>query len=68
MVVDDPAEALEIAAAGTDVVLVLAPSAPHVPLVAAGPGRVAVFSGTPGDPAVAEAAAEMDRELFGQRS
>lgn len=66
MVVDDPKEALELAQDGIDVVLVLAPEAACVSLSPAGPGRVAVLVGAADDPRVAEAAAEMHRELFGQ--
>lgn len=65
MVVDDPKEALELARNGIDVVLVLAPRDAYVSLFRAGPGRVAVLVGEADDPGVAEAAAEMHRELFG---
>jgi len=65
MVVDDPTIALELAAGGHDVVLVL-PATGAVP-ASPGPGRIAVMVGDGTDPAVRAAAQEMDSELFGAR-
>ena len=52
-------------AGGESVVLVLDPGAPPIGEVRQGPGRLAVIVGSPADPAVREAAAAMDAELFG---
>ncbi len=65
MVVDDRETALALTMQGTDVILVVAAGAPAA--VSAGPGRLALMVGDPGDPAVAAAAAEMNAELFGAR-
>ncbi|MGH7085978.1 MAG: hypothetical protein ACREFN_13420 [Acetobacteraceae bacterium] len=65
MVVDDPAEAARLVAAGHAVVLIVAEGvAGGWP---AGPGRMAVMVGDAGDPAVREAAQAMAAELFGPR-
>ena len=64
MVVDDPATALALVAAGAKVVLVLPEGAQPGPLPEQGPGRLAVMVGDPGDPATLAAAEAMHSEIF----
>lgn len=62
MVTADPQRAAEGASRGGAVVLIVAPG----PVAGtARPGRLAVLVGDPGDPAVWQAAAAMESELFG---
>lgn len=62
MVVDDPEEAARLLAAGESVVLA-GENPPRA--LEPGPGRLALFCGSLGDPGAWEAATAMDRELFG---
>ena len=64
VVVDDVEAALGRLAAGESVVLVLEPGSPPIGEVRQGPGRLAVIVGSLSDPAVRDAAAAMDAELF----
>ncbi|MGH9057386.1 MAG: hypothetical protein ACRDYY_16240 [Acidimicrobiales bacterium] len=66
MVVDDPAEAARLVAAGQAVVLIVAEGVMLRGGWPAGPGRMAVMVGDAGDPAVREAAEAMAAELFGR--
>jgi hypothetical protein len=69
MVVEDPAVAAALVAAGSRVVLMIDPDSPDQDsprtVWPEGPGRLAVFLGRPDDPAARSAAAEMAKELFG---
>jgi hypothetical protein len=71
MVVDDASEAARLVAEGRSVVLLLDVDAALIAVDApsgagmSGPGRVAVFVGSPADPASWQAARAMALELFG---
>jgi hypothetical protein len=65
VVVDDEEEAGRLVAQGYDVVLLVDGAAPPVGPVPAGPGRLALFVGSPSDPGAWDAARAMARELFG---
>ena len=65
VVVDDKEEAARLVAEGHDVVLLVDVDAPPVGPAPAGPGRLAVFVGSPSDPAAWDAARAMAKELFG---
>ncbi len=63
MVVDDPAEAVRLAALGHDVVVLVAEGDAAFTGWGDGPGHIALFVERPGDPASRSLAEEMDREL-----
>jgi hypothetical protein len=65
VVVDDWDEAVRLLVEGHSVVLLLDVDARPCGPVPAGPGRLAVFVGSPSDPAAWEAARAMAAELFG---
>jgi hypothetical protein len=65
-VVEDQAEAARLVRDGERVVLILDPAAGPLGEWPEGPGRLALLVGTPGDPEVRAAAAEMAAELWGQ--
>jgi ABC-type sugar transport system substrate-binding protein len=65
MVVDDLGEALRRVADGESVVLLVDVDAPLLGELPAGPGRLAIFVGSPSDPRDWEAAGVMAAELFG---
>jgi hypothetical protein len=65
MVTDDPREAARLVERGECVVLIADPSA--TPALPAGPGRLALFAGSPDEAASWTAAQAMAEELFGSR-
>jgi hypothetical protein len=65
MVVDDQEEAARLVSEGRNVVLLVDRAATPIGPVPSGPGRLAVFVGSPADPASWDAARAMASELFG---
>lgn len=65
-ITSDVGDAARRVAAGEAVVLIVAESGIPVDDRFSGPGRVAVFVGSPDDPGVWEAARQMADELFGR--